>query len=83
MKFETWLKTFASEKGLDLSEYVDGMDCQLQVGDVLSAMLSAPISEQLTIKMTLTKIDFANGDVMHYIKHLAKALDSSYKIGIG
>jgi hypothetical protein len=34
----------------------------------------APEHEQAAIKNTIVRIDFANGDVMHYFKHLAGAL---------
>jgi len=81
--FQTWLKTFAEEKGLDMSEYVQGKGCTLQVGDVLSAMMSAPASEQKAIKAMFVKIDLHNGNVMHYIEHLAKALGPEHKLGIG
>jgi len=86
-KFQQWLTTFAEEKQLDMSEPVEGKRVsgkitQLQVGDVLSAMMSAPASEQAQIKNILVQIDFANGDVMHFIRHAAKALDSTYKLGM-
>ncbi len=80
--FPEWLKTFAEEKELDMSEYVDGKDGELQVGDVLSAMNAAPATEQLQIKHNLVVMDFKGQDVMGYIRHLAKALGQEYKIGI-
>lgn len=85
-QFQKWLTKFVEEKQLDLSEPVEGKKVsgkitQLQVGDVLSAMMSAPASEQAQIKKILVQIDFANGDVMHFIRHAAKALDSSHKLG--
>lgn len=80
--FQSWLATFAEEKQLDMSEFVQGKECMLQVGDVLSAMNSTTSEEQAQIKNTLVMIDFKNGDVMHYVKHLAQALGPEYKMGI-
>lgn len=76
------MAAFAEEKNLDMSEFVQGNGCQLQVGDVLSAMNIATEEEQAVIKNTLVKIDFKNGDVMHYIKHLAQALGPEFKLGM-
>jgi hypothetical protein len=81
-KFQKWLATFAEEKGLDMSEYVNGKDCTLQVGDVLSAMNSSTESEQAIIKNTMVMIDLKNGDVLHFIKHLAQALGPEHKLGM-
>jgi hypothetical protein len=41
---------------------------------VIDAILSAAKSEIKEIRKTLVKIDFCNGDVMHFFKHLATAL---------
>ncbi len=80
--FHNWLTNFVIEKQIDLSDYVDGKDCQLQVGDVISAFCNAPEVEQKIIKDTIVKIDFANGDILHYIKYMATALDKEHKIGM-
>ena len=78
--FQKWLITFSQEKQLDMSEPVQGRGCILQVGDVLSAMMSAPKSEQTQIKSILVMIDFKNGNVMHFIRHAAQALGPEYRI---
>lgn len=66
-----------------MSEFVEAGDgSTLQVGDVCSAIMNAPIVEQAQIKATLVKIDFRNGDVMHFIRHLAKALSKKDKVGM-
>jgi len=41
---------------------------------VIDAIIGAPKHEQKGIRNTLVKIDFHNGDVMHFINHLAQAL---------
>lgn len=83
MKFETWFKSFLEEKEVDMSFFVTAGDgSQLQVGDVCSAILSAAPQEQEKIKTTLVKIDFLNGDVYHYFKHLAQALTAKDAISV-
>ena len=80
--FQQWLVTFCEEKQIDMSTPVQGNGCDLQAGDVLSAMMSAPKSEQAQIKNVLVMIDFKNGDVMHFIRHAAQALGPEYKVAI-
>ena len=46
----------------------------MNVGVVVEHILIAPKSEQEAIKNVLVKIDFANGDILDFFKHLAKAL---------
>lgn len=83
MTFQNWFKTFLEEKQVDMSEFVlAGDGSSLQYGDVCSAILSAPHNEQEGIKTMLVKIDFANASVIDYLKHLAKALSASDKVGI-
>ena len=41
---------------------------------LLDYILLAPIQEQRAIKDMLVKIDFLNGNVVNYFKHLAKAI---------
>lgn len=41
---------------------------------VIEAIKNAPAGEQKAIRNTLVAIDFRNGDVMHYLEHLAKIL---------
>lgn len=78
MNFATWIDTLVSEKGLDLEKDIEvegesGLNwIPLQV--VIEAIKKAIPAHQKGIKTTLVKIDFANGDVMHFFNHLAKAL---------
>ena len=46
----------------------------MTVGIVVEHILIAPKSEQDAIKNMLVKIDFHNGDVLHFFKHLAGAI---------
>ena len=79
-KYQKWLCTFIEEKEIDLSDFVDCADGTLQVGDVVQAMHDAPKWEADEIQKTLVMIDFKNGDVLHFIAHLAKALHESDKV---
>lgn len=76
--FNNWLDTFIEEKELDAEytievEGASGMN-YMPLAIVLDAIKSTSSYEQRQIKDTIVKIDFFNGDVMHFFKHLAQAL---------
>lgn len=78
MTFANWLDTFITEKRIDTEQTItvqgrSGTNV-IPVGCVLDAMKQASRKEQAGIKTTLVKIDFMNGDVLHFIRHLAQAL---------
>lgn len=73
--FQRWFLTFLEEKEVDLGEYITiGDGTTAQVGAVCSIIMSAPQKEQDKIEEMLVKIDYVNGNVTNYFKHLAKAL---------
>jgi hypothetical protein len=79
MTFAKWLDTFVDEKGLDREQSFEvegpvwGTNIMpLEV--VLLACKEAESHHQKKIKETLVKIDFANGDVMHFFKHIAAGI---------
>lgn len=78
MTFTKWLDTFTAEKGLDTEQVfvVPGPsgDNHMPLGCVLEAIKQAPAHEQRWIKDMLVRIDFRNGDVCHYFRHLAQAI---------
>jgi hypothetical protein len=78
MTFTKWLDTFISEKGIDLEDSftVEGPSGtnHMQYVHVAAAIQGAPVHEQSAIKSMLVKIDFHNGDVRHYFRHLAQAI---------
>jgi len=74
-----YLKMFFAEKGIDRDESftVDGPsgpNIGMTYGHVIDAIKAAPAHEQDGIANMLRKIDFKNGDVKDYLRHLAKAL---------
>jgi hypothetical protein len=78
MGFSEWLDVFLEEKGVDLDcvlevEGPSGLNL-IPVGVLVLAMKAAPEVEQVGIREMLVKLDWANGDVMGYLKHLAGAL---------
>jgi hypothetical protein len=78
MTFATWLDTFVSEKGIDLEDVLavegpSGLN-QIPVGCLVDLMKQAPKHEQAGIKTMIVKIDFRNGDVLDYFRHLAQAV---------
>ena len=78
MTFKKWFETFLAEKDLpfvsweikDRNGEVNFIDSDV----VVEHILIAPEDEQSKIKDVIVKIDFANGDVNHFFKHLATAL---------
>ncbi len=79
MSFNTWLDTFISEKGLDLEQVfeVEGPDWgmnSIPLGVVVEHMKIASTNEKEAIKNMIVRIDFHNGNVLDFFKHLAKAL---------
>lgn len=76
--FDRWIDTFIEEKGID-TEYlltVEGLlgKNYIPVGCVIEAMKEAPKNEQQAIKNMIVKIDFVNGDVIDFFRHLAEAI---------
>jgi hypothetical protein len=77
--FNNWLDTFIQEKGIDLEQRFDvegpvwGTN-SFDYGVIVEHIKIAGKDEQNEIRDTIVKIDFANGDVKHYFRHLAQAL---------
>ena len=78
MTFNKWLETFLSEKGIDAEHMltIEGPSGAnfIPVGCLVDLMKQAPKQEQAGIKSMLIRIDFRNGDVLDYFKHLARAV---------
>ncbi len=78
MTFTKWLDTFLAEKGIDLEQmlFVNGPSGEnaIPVECLVEAIKSAPSHEQSGIKSMIVKIDFINGDVLDYFRHLAQAI---------
>lgn len=76
--FSKWLDTFLEEKGIQLDQpiTVEGKSGpnHMIVQNVVDAIKATNEAERNGIKTMLVKIDFRNGDVMHFIKHLAQAI---------
>tara|TARA_R100001244_G_scaffold52666_2_gene45762 strand:+ start:2185 stop:2421 length:237 start_codon:yes stop_codon:yes gene_type:complete len=75
---KNYIYTLAEEKGLNLLNEIEvqgesGLNI-IPLGVVIEHILIAPQIEQNMIKKTLVKIDFHNGDVMHFFKYLAQAI---------
>lgn len=76
--FEKWLDRFIEEKDIDITEEFkaekDGVSKIFSYKDVLNNIKTTSENEQGKIKDMLIKIDFNNGDVKDFLKHLSKAL---------
>lgn len=78
MTFNKWLDTFIAEKGIDGDHMIEADGASganyIPVSILVDAIKSAGESEKAAIKNTIVKIDFHNGNVMHFFSHLAKAI---------
>tara|TARA_R110000803_G_C11739021_1_gene290756 strand:+ start:267 stop:515 length:249 start_codon:yes stop_codon:yes gene_type:complete len=77
-KFNNWLNTFLSEKGIDLDQPINvegesGLNF-MTVENIVEFIKVTSAGEQKAIKNTFVMIDFKNGDVLHFIKHLAQGV---------
>lgn len=78
MTFDNWIDTFLSEKGIDVEHVLtvrgpSGPN-RIPVGSLVDLMKQAPRHEQAGIKSMIVRIDFSNGDVLDYFRHLARAV---------
>lgn len=76
--FNQWLDTFVKEKGLRDSqpiqvEILRPVTEEISLGDVVEAIKQAPEREQRKIHKLLIVIDCRDGDLMPFIRELAKA----------
>ena len=73
-----YLKTFFAEKNLPIVQWEiaanDGTLNFISNEVVIEHIAIAPAHEQKKIANVIRKIDFANGDVNDFLKHLAGAL---------
>jgi hypothetical protein len=78
MSFSNWLDLFLSEKGIDLDEIIsvegDSGQNLIPVGCLVDVIKSAPDHEQRGIKAMMVRIDFQDGRVIDYLRHLAQAI---------
>lgn len=78
ISFNNWLDTFIDEKGISLDDIFEieenGEHHIFEIGNIVENIKATSPKEQAEIKDMLVKIDFYNGDVIDYFKHLAKAL---------
>ena len=75
----SYLNNLITEKNLDWQHTfeVEGKEWGINfipLEVVVEHILIAPEEQQKEIKNTLVKIDFYNGDVLHFFNHLAKAI---------
>jgi len=79
MAFNKWLDTYIDEAGIELEDSFDleGKEYGTNFftyGAVVDAIKATTADEKAKIKNTIVMIDFKNGDVRHFFRHLAGAL---------
>jgi hypothetical protein len=76
---ENYLNNLISEKAnIDMESMIEvegesGLN-MIPLGCLVESILAASSNEQKAIRNMLVKIDFMNGNVMHYFRHLAQAI---------
>ena len=77
-KFKIWIDTFIEEKDLPMNETItidnNGTIHIMTYQTIYEHMLIANDKEQKQIKNMIVRIDFMNGNILDYFKHLAKCL---------
>jgi len=78
MTFTKWLDTFISEKNIDLEtrfevEGPSGTN-SMPVASVIEQIKAFPVEIQATVKANIVKIDFMNGDVLHFLEYVAQKM---------
>ena len=76
---KTRLETMIEEKGIDLDQdlNIDGQ-INLTTRNVLELVYNSPRNIQAKIIKTFVQIDFQNGNIMHFIKYLAKGMAKGF-----
>jgi len=81
--FNKWLDTFIEEKGIDLEQVIEikteNNTHYFEVGNIVANIKATTTEEQAGIKDMIVKIDFHNGDVVDYFRHLAQALAENFE----
>lgn len=83
MTFSEWIEIFIDEKGIDRERMID-IDLEnsfhmIPVGSVIEQLKAESDGTQAQAKDILVKIDFRNGDVMHFFGFLAEKMAKDYE----
>ena len=78
MLFSQWIDTFLEEKEIDQDQMVEvkgrsGMNI-MPLSAIIKTAKGCPADEKRDIKRILVEIDFKNGDVMHFFRHISQAV---------
>ena len=78
MTFAKWIDTFIEEKGIDPEQLLVAVGPSgtnlIPVGCIVEMIKQTAGAERAKIKQTIVRIDFHNGDVRRYFRHLAQAV---------
>ena len=81
--FNKWLDTFIEEKGIDLEQVIEikteDNTHYFEIGNIIANIKATTPEEQAGIKDMIVKIDFYNGDVVDYFRHLAQVLAENFE----
>jgi len=78
MDFNTWLDTLIEEKGIDLENTFEVKGASgtniIPYAVIVEHIKITSKGEQEDIKKILVSIDFRNGDICHFFRHLGQAI---------
>jgi len=76
--FKNWLDTFIKEKEFSMENTfeINKKGCLniMSYQTIYEHILITTKEEQEKIKKTIIKIDFLNGDILHFFRHLGQAI---------
>lgn len=76
---KNYLATLLEEKGIDLDQDLD-IEGQINLTPavVIEFVDQLPAKTQENIQVTFEKIDFMNGNIMHFLKYLASGMAGQF-----
>lgn len=78
---KNYLETLITEKGADLEDDINLEGHYSLTWQMLVDFIEKQPQFHKEIKQTLVMIDFKNGDVFHYLRHLASGMVKSLEYG--
>ena len=74
MKFDTWLDTMIDEKNLDRERVYTFGDNYIPLECIIENIKMFDSDTKMKVKNTLIKIDYRNGDILHFFKYIGEKM---------
>jgi len=73
-RFDTWLDTMVDEKNLDREMVYTFGDNYIPLECIIEQIKMFDSDTKKNVKNTLIKIDFCNGDILHFFKYIGEKM---------